>query len=97
MQVGRLDEAGHPRNAQRHVHSTVSDPRAAHVDHKRLARRVGTCGPLCARVGLAGRHPDAAERVAAFPQGCAVELRRFAQVVRFRHGSIEAGAEGLDA
>lgn len=97
MQVGRLDEAGHPRNAQRHIHSPVSDPRAAYVDHKGLGRRVRVSGPLSAGVRLAGRHANAGQGVPALPERSAVELRRLAQVVRFRHCSIEAGAEGLDA
>lgn len=95
MQVGGLDKPGDPGDAQRHVHSAVGDPRAAHVDDEGLRRRVRARGPLSAGVRLAGQHADAAQGVPPLPQRSVVEFSGLAQVVRFRQRRIEARAEGL--
>lgn len=41
VQVGGLDEPGHPSNAQGDIDGAVSNPRPADVDDERLRRRVG--------------------------------------------------------
>lgn len=95
MEVAGLDESADPRHSEGHINGPVRHTRARHFDYERLAGRVGAGGPACPGVGFVGRHPNAGEAVAAFPEGRRADLGGVAQIVGFRQGGIGAGPEGL--